>query len=409
MEYIYAFFYLFNEMAPYLLLGFLIAGLMHVYVPKKIYSQHLSKPSFKSVFLSALFGVPLPLCSCGVIPTAMSLHKEGASKGATISFLTATPQTGVDSIMATYSLLGLPFAIIRPVIAFVTGLLGGTLVNRLEKSEPIASHPEDSCSTTSLSSVQRLSIAFKYGFGELVEDIAKWLILGLVVAGCITVFVPDGFFAQFSSIPMLNMLLILCLSIPMYICATGSIPIAASLMLKGISPGSALVLLMAGPATNIASILVIGKVLGKKTLAIYLATIVISAIGWGLFIDAFLPASWFSSVLQAPSMEHGMVWWKLASSILLFILLLRVFILKAISSSTSKATIMEETNGKTYHVKGMTCHHCSGNLENHLRQLEGVDSVHVSLEQGTVVIEGAVSPQEVRRVVDSLGYIFVTS
>ena len=124
-------FALINEMSPYLLLGFLLAGLMHAFIPGMVYSRYLSGHGFRSVLYGALFGIPLPLCSCGVIPTAMSLRKEGASKGATVSFLIATPETGVDSILATYSLLGLPFAVIRPIAACCNALLGGMMVNKL--------------------------------------------------------------------------------------------------------------------------------------------------------------------------------------------------------------------------------------------------------------------------------------
>lgn len=238
------FLYLLNTMAPYLLLGFLLAGLIHAYVPRRLYARYLSQPDFRSVALAALFGVPLPLCSCGVIPTAMSLRREGASKGAVASFLIATPQTGVDSIVATYSVLGLPFAVIRPIVALVTALAGGWTVNRLTRSETDGVLPAaESCEVGKKGS--RFVEALRYGFVDMVEDIGRWLVLGLLVAGLITILVPDNFFASFADRPLLNMAVVLLFSIPMYLCATGSIPIAAALMLKGLTPGAALVLLMA--------------------------------------------------------------------------------------------------------------------------------------------------------------------
>ena len=273
MEYITPFLYLLNTMAPYLLLGFLLAGVIHAYVPRRLYARYLSQPDFRSVALAALFGVPLPLCSCGVIPTAMSLRREGASKGAVTSFLIATPQTGVDSIVATYSVLGLPFAVIRPVVALVTALAGGWTVNRLTRSETDGILPAAEGGEVRRSG-SRFVEALRYGFVDMIQDIGRWLVLGLLVAGLITILVPDNFFASFADKPLLKMAVVLLFSSPMYLCATGSIPIAAALMLKGLSPGAALVLLMAGPATNTASILVIGKVLGRRTLAAYLGSVV---------------------------------------------------------------------------------------------------------------------------------------
>ena len=240
---------LINEMSPFLLLGFLLAGLMHAFIPNRIYTHYLSGSSFKSVLYAALFGVPLPLCSCGVIPTAMSMRKEGASKGATVSFLIATPQTGLDSIFATYSLLGLPFAIIRPFVAFFTALIGGQAVNLFNKETSTATiHTEQrEYSEQHHSFVEKIVEALRYGFVEMMGDIGKWLVIGLIIAGLITTFVPQEFFAVFADNSFLSILLVLCISIPMYVCATGSIPIAVALMLKGLTPGAALVLLMAGP------------------------------------------------------------------------------------------------------------------------------------------------------------------
>ena len=316
--------HLINEMSPFLLLGFLLAGLMHAFIPGQIYSRYLAKPTFSSVLYSALFGIPLPLCSCGVIPTAMSLRKEGASKGAVASFLIATPQTGVDSIIATYSLMGLPFAIARPIIAFVTALFGGQMVNMADKdpspalpregeesqhNKPVEAHCECGCGHNHEHShehehsfIGKIKEALSYAFLEMMEDIGKWLMIGLIVAGLITVLVPDSFFEVFKDNSLASMLLVLAFAIPMYLCATGSIPIAVALMLKGLTPGSALVLLMAGPACNMASILVINKVMGRKTLITYLASIIAGAVGFGLTIDHLLPREWFIPTI-APSAE----------------------------------------------------------------------------------------------------------
>ena len=176
-----------NEMSPYLLLGFLLAGLMHAFIPNSMYSRYLSGGDFKSVVYAALFGVPLPLCSCGVIPTAMSLRREGASKGATVSFLIATPQTGVDSIVATYSLMGLPYAVLRPVAALCTAVFGGMMVNFSTRSEASLPAPKpakrsDDGSPAKKGLGERIREALSYGFVEMMEDIGKWRVVGLVVA-----------------------------------------------------------------------------------------------------------------------------------------------------------------------------------------------------------------------------------
>lgn len=328
-------FYLINSMAPYLLFGFLLAGIMHAFVPNGIYYRYLGGKSFRSVFNAALLGIPLPLCSCGVIPTAMSLRKEGASKGATLAFLIATPQTGVDSIIATYSLMGLPFALLRPLAALATSLLGGTLMNLFDDERGESTHVAATQIHGNAGKTfgQKVYSALHYAFVEMIQDIGKWLLIGLVVAGLITVFVPDSFFATFSDKPLLSMLLVLAFAIPMYLCATGSIPIAVALMLKGLSPGTALVLLMAGPAVNFASILVINKVMGKKSLALYLLSIIFGAILFGLGIDYLLPGEWFTAPLEQihSCHEDGFSYFNLCSFILLMAILAYAFVKKYFS------------------------------------------------------------------------------
>ncbi len=330
MEQIFA---LVNEMSPFLLLGFLFAGILHVFVPSMVYSRYLSGHSFRSVFYAALFGVPLPLCSCGVLPTAMGLRKEGASKGATVSFLIATPETGVDSIAATYSLMGLPFAIVRPITAFMTSLFAGTVINTFDKEETPCSvketdephcHCHHDTDTSELSFVGKIKEALRYAFVDMMEDIGKWLVVGLLVAGLITVFVPNEFFEIFKGNTLLSMLLVLCIAIPMYICATGSIPIAVALIMKGLTPGAALVLLMAGPACNVASLLVINKFLGRRTLLLYLLSIILGAVAAGVIIDQ-LPSEWFMPTLMkaADCHEHeGFSWFNITCTVILAILLL---------------------------------------------------------------------------------------
>jgi len=284
-------------MSPYLLLGFLFAGILKAYVPNEKYIGYIAKPNFRSILFATFAGIPLPLCSCGVIPTGISLHKEGASKGATISFLTATPQENVQSIMVTYSLLGLPFAIINPIVAIISGLTGGIIGNKLDKSmyKEEASKKPDCCSECEGNKNKKIKLlhALHYSFVEMLQDIGKWLVIGIVIAGLLFLFLPENLFSVYLNNPLLNMLIVLAIALPTYNCALGVIPVAAALMMKGLSPGAAFVLLMAGPATSIATMTVIGKALGKKSLLIYIINIVTNALLFGLVIDYILPASWF--------------------------------------------------------------------------------------------------------------------
>ena len=411
------------EMSPYLLLGFLLAGLMHEFIPSKVYTKYLGEPSLRSVVLAALFGVPLPLCSCGVIPTAMGIRREGASKGATISFLIATPQTGIDSIIATYSLMGLPFAIIRPVVALITAMFGGVLCNILDSPLPqplprAREGWENQCKIQnskfkgkpSPTGESRLHRALAYAFGEMMEDIGKWLVIGLIVAGIITAAVPDSWFTIFQGNTLYSILFVLVFSIPMYLCATGSIPIALALMLKGLTPGAALVLLMAGPASNAASILVVGKVLGRRTMLIYLLSIITGAIVFGFGIDYLLPREWFTApVAQYAWCHEG------GLSILSYVCtaLLLVFLARALwpwkhhhqhhhhQHHDLEAEVVSCT---TYNVEGMKCNHCAENVKKAIALVEGVEQVEVSLHEGTASIVGSHREEDILLAVESMGF-----
>lgn len=406
---------LINEMAPYLLLGFLIAGLMHAFIPSTIYSRYLAHQNFKSVALATLFGIPLPLCSCGVIPTAMSLRREGASKGATTAFLIATPQTGIDSIIATYSLMGLPFAVIRPIAALVTALLGGELANLTEGKGDETSGKESifecsNCNTSEdkpLTFIGKLKEALRYAFIDMMQDIGKWLVIGLIVAGLITVFVPDSTFEVFKDNSIASMLLVLCIAVPMYLCATGSIPIAVALMMKGLTPGAGLVLLMAGPACNMASILVINKVLGRKSLITYLVSIITGAISFGLVIDHVLPRQWFLSnlIAQDACCHESQSWFSIGCTILLMVLLTNALILYFIGRYNSKTiTINTDTMKQTFIINGMNCNHCRTSAEKAILSVPGVTSASVDLATKVAQVEGTATAEAIRKAVEEVGF-----
>ncbi len=405
----YEIFELVNKMSPYLLLVFLFAGIMHAFVPSRLYRTYLSKNDFASVFRAALFGIPLPLCSCGVIPTAMSLRREGASKGATVSFLIATPQTGVDSILATYSLMGLPFAVLRPVVSLFTALMGGLFVNVFDKKDAVAGvEADEACEDKVVTAGfwERVKMALHYGFVELVQDIGKWLLVGLFVAGLITVFVPESFFLVFSDSPMLSYLLVLAFSVPMYLCATGSIPIAVALMLKGLSPGTALVLLMAGPASSMASIFVINKVLGRRTLLLYLAAIICGAVSAALVVDYLLPREWFFLSLKSVDVccEPSFSYFGVICTVLLMLLLVNAFVRRRLNGGHDHSDGVAAECVSRYAIEGMRCNHCRANVEKAVASLPGVVEVVVELEGGVAIVKGDVSVDEVIAAVDSLGF-----
>ncbi|MCH5319688.1 MAG: SO_0444 family Cu/Zn efflux transporter [Paramuribaculum sp.] len=386
---------LIGEMAPYILLGFIIAGIMHSFISTTVFTRHLSGKGWKSVLKAALVGVPLPLCSCGVLPTAISLRRSGASRASTTSFLVATPQTGVDSIAATWSLLGPAFAVIRPVSAFATALMAGGAVGYSERPDEI-NHNSSEDVKSSLSDrpkdIFKKSIsALRYGCIDLVDSIGSWLVIGLIIAALITVFVPADFFASLAEYPILAMLAVVVIAVPMYVCATGSIPIALSLMLKGLSPGTALVLLMAGPAANFASFTLISRELGKKAALIYLIAIVICSILFGLLIDFLLPRNW--------SMPHGnaemhchaahLNTLEIICSVILTALLISSFVRRKITDKI-KNKKMEKNMEKatTYKITGMNCPHCQSTVTNTLKNIAGVLEVSVNLSSGMAQVTG---------------------
>lgn len=408
MEYIFTtihdFFVILCKMAPYLLLGFLFAGLLYAFIPQRKIERYFGGSPFKSSVLASLFGIPLPLCSCGVIPTGIAFYKNGASKSGTVSFLISTPQTGVDSILASFSLLGLPFAIIRPIAALLTGITGGIITgfvteNEKKKEKSIEQNQEQKTFS------QKVKDVFKYGFVDFIQDISKWLVIGLALAALISALIPNDFFNLIDISPIYQMLLILLVSIPLYICATGSIPLAAILILKGISPGAAFVLLMAGPATNAATITMISKVLGKKTLFAYLASIILGALSFGLIIDYALPTEWFTQITQQ-NLGHNhnhLAWWEIASGILLVALIINGYIkTKFKSKEQTNVNIMDTV---TIKVDGMTCNHCKANVEKNLEKLPFVASAEVDLSTKSVCIKGEhPDVEKLKETIDSIGY-----
>lgn len=390
------------EMAPYLLLGFLIAGILHVFVPQGFYRKYLSKDNKLAVLWAALLGVPLPLCSCGVIPTAIGLRNEKASKGAVASFLIATPQTGIDSILATFSLMGLGFAIIRPAAALITGVCGGWLVNRLVPEDDAAVTAGTSCNVETGNKLWRV---LKYAYFKMIQDIGGRLVIGLLVAALIQVAIPDEFFLHFGSQPLLQMLVILIVAVPMYICSTGSIPVAAALIMKGLSPGAALVMLMAGPAVNLASILVVRKAMGRRFTGIYLLVIVVFSILFGLVVNAIgidtgaltANGACCTGKTALPSV------FKMTCAATLALLIIFALTMKLFERFTHKAV---EPDTAVYTVEGMHCSHCEAAVCRAVEEIPGVESAKASASRKTLTIKGPAREDAIRSAVEKAGYTF---
>ncbi|MAU93914.1 MAG: hypothetical protein CMJ93_06880 [Planctomycetes bacterium] len=260
------------EAGPWLLGGFFIAGLLKEYIPQDKVFKHLGRNNFGSVFKASIIGAPLPLCSCSVIPTAASLKQAGASRGATTAFLIATPETGADSVGITYALMDPLMTILRPVSAVLTAIISGCLVNNLNfPPEEKINEEQSCCASVTPPAKPSVVMAFKFGYGKLMADLAPWFILGFILSALIALFVPDNFFGDVIPGGWLSLIAMLLMSLPMYICASASTPIAVALIIKGLDPGAALVLLLVGPATNITTILIIKELIGKSALRVYLA------------------------------------------------------------------------------------------------------------------------------------------
>ena len=313
LEFLNALIDLSNAMAPYILLGLVIAGILHEVVPDSIVKNHLGKDSVWSVVKATLFGIPLPVCSCGVIPLARSIQKSGASKGATLSFLISTPITGVDSILATYGIFGWLFTLYRIVTSLIISMIAGVLSNfyavdknssgetkvNISKPSFVMAKPaslkgssfsikkEADINTLPKKEKKRFDIkkVLHYSFGVLLKDIASPLLFGLLLGALITTAVPQNLNEILIKYSWISYIIAIAIAVPMYVCATASLPIAAGLMLSGVSPGAAFVFLSAGPATNTVTIGVVKKSLGAKALYIYLGSIIIGSILFGLGLD----------------------------------------------------------------------------------------------------------------------------
>lgn len=388
------------ELAPWLLLGVAIAGILHIALPAGLIHRQLR--GRWGVFKAVLLGVPLPLCSCGVIPAGLGLRKDGASQGATVGFLISTPQTGVDSILVSASFLGWPFAIFKLLAAAVTGLIGGWLADATTPEEsPSRSTPTDSLDVRRPGGLREM---LEYS-AEILRSIWRWLVFGILVSAAITTLVPDQFFTGLSELGVLVPLLAsLAVSLPLYVCATASVPIAAALVASGMPGGAALVFLMAGPATNVATLGAVYRALGGRTLAVYLSTLIGGSLAAGLFFDSVLSAAPTDALHH-----HGEgSWWQALSAVALALMLLW-FAFEDLRSlvqhrRASAAARHQDESPIEVEVAGMTCGGCSSRLERALNATAGVRVARVDLEAERATVSGTISAADILMVIQKEGF-----
>ena len=390
------------EMGPYLLLGFLVAGALHRWISEAWIESKLGKPGLKSIVLASLVGVPMPLCSCGVIPVTASLRDKGASKGAAASFLTSTPQTGVDSILATWGMLGPVFAIYRVIVAFVSGIAVGTLVDRFGAQEISPASPKSNPHEKKPTWAESL----RYGMLTMPADIAASLTIGFLLAGIISALAPDNLLANLPGGVYSSILLTTFIAVPFYICSTGSIPLALALIASGLPVSAALVLLIAGPATNIATIATMRKTLGGRETAIYVGSVILTSWVAALIFHQFLNTGVFAGQ-HLHEMETGL--WKHISGIALMGILAFAYWSQNRSaptdSSSTPGEISPDSETAILHIEGMTCSHCRASATDGLKNLPFTQHVDIDLKSGQAHISGtALDREAISHKLHSLGF-----
>jgi len=397
------------EMAPFLILGFVFSGIISVLIDDTLVYKQIGQKKFSSIIKSTLMGIPLPLCSCGVIPVAATLKDYGASKGATTSFLVSTPQTGIDSIFLTYGMLGPVFAIFRPAAAFVSGIFCGIVVNTIDNDNVMQPKPVTKFSKSSATIFEKIKIGVEYGFLTLPKDIVVPLFQGLLIAACIGYFIPPDFIASFlSSNSFLEYFVMLIVSLPLYVCATASIPIALVLFMKGVSPGAVFVFLMAGPATNASSIAVIGNIMGKKILYLYISLIASTAVFFGIIFDLFFQID--KNIISKHIHHHN----HENTFYIILTIFFGVIMANAYRSklkkevpkmNTPKTSNEDHIDSLDFIVKGMTCSHCKESVESSVKSIDEKIETFVNLSTGEVSIKGfSLDKLKVKEKIESRGF-----
>ncbi|NRB40290.1 MAG: SO_0444 family Cu/Zn efflux transporter [Pseudomonadales bacterium] len=344
------FWHLFLASAPWLLLGFTIAGLIKTLIPEGWLNRHLGQTGWWSTVQAAFIGAPMPLCSCGVVPVALGLRQAGASKNATVAFLVATPETGGDSVFVTYALLGPFMAVVRPIAAITSGIVAGLLVGAADHSgDPASTQISSSCcdkkpepekeqssccskeNKPQSALLQKLLAGLTFSYVDMLRDITPWLLLGLAFAAAVETWVPASFLAQWGDGFWVFVVMAL-IGVPMYICATASTPIAAGLLLSGLSPGAVLVFMMAGPATNIGTLAIITRELGTRAVIAYLTGVIAVSFVFG-YLTNFIVQYWDIDIVAQAGVFHGPQYtaWTTSMAVILALLMINSFIKRKVS------------------------------------------------------------------------------
>jgi len=384
-----------TELAPWLLLGAVIAGLMHGLLPKGFVRRQLS--GRVGVLKAVGLGIPLPLCSCGVIPAGLGLKEDGASDGAAVGFVAATPQTGVDSILVSASFLGWPFALWKVLAALVTGVAGGWI------TDAVTGSTGEMTATVEVSSERPTARQMVDHGVEMVKMIWGWLLFGVLFSAALTTWLPPDLFAGLSGAGTLATFLgVLLFSIPLYVCATASVPIAAALVGAGMPTGAAMVFLMAGPATNVATLGAVRGAFGTRTLGIYLGTLVGGSVVFGLAYEHLFGALTLGVV---HAHEHAPALWEGGLAFLLMGMI-GWFVAQDAQSwwVARQAAPSNESGPLVIPVVGMTCNSCSSRLERTLRAAEGIEAATVDLEGGRAEVYGCLDSGQIGAIVIAAGF-----
>lgn len=385
-----------NELSPWLLLGAVVAGLMHLLVPAGSLKRLLQGRG--GLLASVLVGIPLPLCSCSVIPVAIGLRKEGAGRAASLGFLISTPQTGVDSVFVSGAMLGWPFAMVKVIAALIMGLIGGGLAHVFAREDSETDAATAPAQAPTHESMSRRSLAALLHSVELIRSIWRWLVIGIVVSALITWLLPANQLSDLAGVSgVLAMLLTLMVSLPLYVCATASVPIAAALVSNGLPAGAAMVFLMAGPATNVATVGAVYRTFGTKTTGLYLVTMVVGSVMAGLLFDSVLPTQEVPSLTQHDHTSRlavacsilmiGMIFWFAVEDIIRF-----------------RRRSQETAGDLKFRITGMNCENCAAGLEREFRNVAGVENATVTYATEEAAISGNPDPADISEVVSRNGF-----
>lgn len=382
-------------MAPWLLFGFLIGGLIAVFISNSVIKKHLGGKGFTGILKASLIGVFLPLCSCGVIPVGATLKRQGASKGTVASFITSTPQIGFSSFIPAWQLVGSALAIIKALFALITGILAGVLVNAFCPEKPvtpaesaITDEPEEDDHTSG----NKIIATLKYAFITLMGDVGPSLVFGLFISALIGALLPGEFAAQYASNTILVIPAMILLSMPLYVCSNAAIPIAATLLLKGFTPGAALAFLIAGPSCSAPMIASFWKILGRRAAFIYIALMVSATllVCWGIdYFHASIPG--LSG--QMPGHGTSRSWLEISCALLMFAIMSCNFLMPWFYKPEK---LLAAPGQILFQVNDMTCENCLQTITTTINALTDARLLKANLSRKQILVA---APEEARPII----------